>query len=70
MLIYLFWERECVSMWGGGGAETEGERESQADSTLSTEPDAGRDLTTVKPDLGGYQESAAPPTEPPRRPTI
>jgi len=30
----------------GGGAEGEGDRESQADSTLSMEPDMGLDLTT------------------------
>ena len=46
--IYLFiLERErehmCVR-WGGG----EGERESQADSTLSTEPDAGLDPRTLR----------------------
>ena len=42
--IYLFIlkrEGEC-----GGGAE--GERESQADSTLSTEPDMGLGLTTLR----------------------
>ena len=36
MFIYLFWERV--------GAEREGETESQADSTLSTEPRAGLNL--------------------------
>ena len=39
MFIYLFWERECVQ-----GRGTEWGRESQAGSTLSTEPDAGLDL--------------------------
>ena len=36
----------CMS--AGGGAEGEGERESQADSPLSMEPDMGLDLTTLK----------------------
>ena len=47
MFIYLFLnvysfilkEREC--MWGGGGTETEGERESQASSMLSVDPKTG-----------------------------
>ena len=37
-------ERACVSQ---GEAETEGERESQAGSVLSTEPDVGLDLKTM-----------------------
>ena len=44
MFIY-FWERESVN---GGGAEREGDTESEADSGLqavSTEPDAGLELT-------------------------
>jgi len=32
----------------GGGAESEGGRESQADSPLSMEPDMGPDLTTLR----------------------
>lgn len=32
-----------------GGADGEGERESQADATPSTEPDVGLDLTTQRP---------------------
>ena len=32
----------------GGGAEGEGERESQADFTLSIEPNVGLDLKTLR----------------------
>jgi len=32
----------------GGGAEGEGERESQADSPLSAEPDAALDLRSLR----------------------
>ena len=46
------WEREraWACAWVEGGAEGEGEvvRESQADSLLSTEPDAGLNLTTLR----------------------
>ena len=47
MFTYYFWERERQSM-SGGGAEREGDTESEADSrlwTVSTEPDAGLDPT-------------------------
>ena len=46
MFIY-FWDRERQSM-NGGGAEREGDTESEAGSRLwavSTEPDAGLELT-------------------------
>ena len=46
MFIY-FWDRERQSM-SGGGAEREGDTESEADSRLwavSTEPDTGLELT-------------------------
>jgi len=33
---------------GGGGAEGEGEKESQADSPLSAEPYMGLDLRTLR----------------------
>ena len=47
-LIFLYsWERDRV--WAGEEhREREGERESQAGSTLSAEPDTGLNLTTVK----------------------
>ena len=44
MFIYLLL-RECVSR---RGTEREEERESQAGSTLSTEPRYGLDLTTMR----------------------
>ena len=52
-----------------GGAEREGDTESEAGSRLravGTEPDAGLELTNVRsrPEL----KSDAQPTEPPRRP--
>jgi len=40
--IYYFRER------AGGGEEGEGQRESQADSMLSGEPDTGLNLTTLR----------------------
>ena len=46
MFIYLFWKRERESERdhvSRGGAESEGETESQAGSMLSVEPDAGLD---------------------------
>ena len=41
----LFIQRKSKS---GGGAESEGERESQAGSTPSTEPDVGPHRTTMR----------------------
>ena len=49
MFIY-FWDRERQSM-SGGGAEREGDTESEAGSrlwTVSIEPDAGLELTEYK----------------------
>ena len=64
--------RESVSGAGvGGGAEKEGERESRAGSTLSTEPDSGPDPRSLRSrDLSGPEESDAQPTELPRCPQI
>ena len=45
--VYLFWDRERQSM-NGGGAEREGDTESETGSRLraiSPEPDAGLELT-------------------------
>ena len=39
----------------GGGAEEEGEKETQADSPLSTEPDTGLNLMTLKSKLSRNQ---------------
>ena len=47
MFIHFFWETEIQSV-SGGGAEREGDRESEAGSRLwavSTEPDAGLKVT-------------------------
>jgi len=44
------------------------ERESQADSPLSAEPNSGLSLRTLGHDLSQNQESDAQPTEPPRHP--
>ena len=45
----LFLEREGESACAqGGGAEGEGERESQAESLLSVEPNMGLDPTTLR----------------------
>ena len=46
VILFILRERERDSM-SRGGAETEGERESQAGSTLSGEPDVGPEPTTV-----------------------
>ena len=48
VLIYLCREREKESRGVGGGAEREGEREFQADSELSAEPNVGLDFTTLR----------------------
>ena len=45
--LFIYLEREKAST-SGGGAEREGEKESQADSTLSAEPDVEFDLTTMR----------------------
>ena len=45
--IYLF-ERESEREWAWAGWRAEGERESQADSVPSTEPNAGLHLTTLR----------------------
>ena len=57
--IFFLSEREIK-----GGAEGEGEREFQADSTPSVEPDARLDLTTLSQNL----ESDAQLNESPRCP--
>ena len=64
MFIY-FWEKECEL----GGAEREGETESEAGSRLSadsTEPDAGLKLTNHE--IMTWADVGFPPTEPPRCP--
>ena len=49
LLIFLLRERERKSVRiSRGGAKGEGERESQADSELSVEPEAGLSLTTLR----------------------
>ena len=52
MSHYLEWWRDDFLRERGvqeeGVAEGEGERESQADSPLSTEPEAGLSLTTLR----------------------
>ena len=58
----------CVCAWVGGWAEGEGERESQAGSSLSLEPDVGLDLTTARSPPEPIQELEAQPTEPPTCP--
>ena len=45
--IYLFGRESVCTGASGGGADREGERESQADS-LSAEPETGVDLMTVR----------------------
>jgi len=47
--IYLFDRAMHASSGGGlGGGQRDWRRESQANSQLSTEPDAGFDLTTLR----------------------
>ena len=41
-------ESECVHTRAGGGAEGKGDRESQAGSTPSTEPDTGLNLASLR----------------------
>ena len=42
----------CVTFWEVGGAEREGERESQSGSTVSAEPEVGLNLVDLwDPDL-------------------
>ena len=53
-----------------GGAEGEEERESQADSPLSVEPNVGLDLTTLRSCLSQNQEYITYLTEPPGYPSI
>ena len=67
MFIY-FWDRERQSM-NGGGAEREGDTESETGSRLraiSPEPDAGLELTGCE--IVTWLKSDAQPTAPPRRP--
>ena len=49
----------CVHVQEQGGAEGEGERESQADSPLSMKPDTGLCFTMLRSDLSRNQESDA-----------
>ena len=67
MFIY-FWDRERQSM-NGGGAEREGDTESETGSRLranSPEPDAGLELTDRE--IMTWLKSDAQPTAPPRHP--
>ena len=57
----------------GGGAEKEGDTESEAGSKLwavSTEPDAGLEPTDCEIITDSELKSDAQPTEPPRRPNL
>ena len=63
-----FWDRERQSM-NGGGAEREGDTESETGSRLraiSPEPNAGLKLTDRE--IVTWLKSDAQPTAPPRRP--
>ena len=63
-----FWDRERQSM-NGGGAEREGDTESETGSRLraiSPEPDAGLELTDLE--IVTWLKSDAQPTAPPRPP--
>ena len=60
---FLFYLRESMN-WG----EWQIERESQAGSTLSTEPDVGLIPQPRDHDLSQNQESDTQPTEPPKCP--
>lgn len=64
-LFIYFLERESACKQGEG-AVGEGERESQVDATLSTEPDTEFDSTT----LSQNQESDVRPSGPPRYPSF
>lgn len=64
--FYSFFERECV--WVGRRAE--GEEETQADTTLSSEPTTGLVPTTQRADLSRNQESVSQLREPPRKYTF
>ena len=46
--IHLFWEKEKETASVGGGAERKGERESQADSLLTIQPEAEFNLMTLR----------------------
>lgn len=48
LFIYLFHERERESEQVGERMEEEGEREIQADSTLSVEPEVGLNYKTLR----------------------
>ena len=68
VFIY-FWDRERQSM-NGGGAEREGDTESETGSRLraiSPEPDAGLELTDCE--IVTWLKSDAQLTAPPRRPS-
>ena len=47
-VFFFLWERERESIWAGRGFEGEEDRESQADSPLSMEPDTGFDLMSLR----------------------
>ena len=66
--IYFLGDRERQSM-NGGGAEREGDTESETGSRLraiSPEPDAGLELPDRE--IATWLKSDAEPTAPPRRP--
>ena len=67
-MFTYFWDRERQSM-NGGGAEREGDTESETGSRLraiTPEPDAGLKLTDRE--IVTWLKSDAQPTEPPKRP--
>jgi len=71
--LFIILEREsaraCAHRSGKGGTKGKGERESQADSTRSTEPNAGLSLRTLRswPELKSRSDVQL--TEPPKRPS-
>jgi len=44
--LFIYFREKKQRAGAGGGAQEEGQRESQADSVLSAEPDLGLDPTT------------------------
>ena len=66
MFFIYFWDRERQSM-NGGGAEREGDTESETGSEPSAQsPTRGSNPRTAR--SGPELKSDAEPTEPPRRP--
>ena len=48
-IVFIILERERGHEWGGAEGQRQRERESQADSMLSLEPDVGLVPTTLRP---------------------